>query len=190
MKKLFLLIFILCLSCSAFADTKNDSEITFSGNLTIIQDGKKIKVRDNHSILIPKTEEFGTQDDHPLVMAKIFNEEGFTKAEPSLTIKTSKPFTISGKRINGIFYMGKMKNGDELEPALIKIGGEKTPASGAPVFKIPAGTRDYYVEVEMTEEQYKKLLEEDGIKVDDGEVWLDYALLLYFKMRVTPAGLP
>ena len=180
MKKIFLaVIFILCLACSALADTKEDSEMTFSGNLTIIQNGKKIKVNGSQNILIPKLEEFGTQDDHPIVMAGLFKENGFTKAEPDLTIKTSKPFTISGKRINGIFYMGKMKNGDESEPALIKIGGEKSP------FKIPAGPRDYYVEVEMTEEQYKKLLEEDGIKEDDGEVWLDYALLLYFKMRVT-----
>ena len=179
MKKLFLLIFILCISSLAFAETKNDSEITFSGNLTIIQNGKKIKVQDNQSILIPKLKEFGTQDDHPLVMAQIFNEEGFIKTEPALTIKTSKPFTMSGKRINGVFYMGKMKNGDELQPALIKIGGEKSP------FKIPAKPRDYYVEVEMTEEEYKKLLDEEGIKDEDGEVWLDYAVLLYFKMRVT-----
>ena len=179
MKKLFFLIFILCFAASAFADTKNDSEITFIGNLTIIQNGKKIKVRDNHSISIPKLEEFGTQDDQPVVMADMFKESGFTKAEPALTIKTSKPFTISGKRIDRVFYMGKMENGDESVPMLIKIGGEKEP------FKIPARPRDYYVEIAMTEQELQQLLKDEGIEDENGELWLDYALLRYFKMRVT-----
>ena len=178
MKKIFSAVFILLLFVGSAFSAQKSSEMTFSGNLTIIQNGKKIKVRDSQSISIPKLEEFGTQDNHPIVMADLFKENGFTKAEPALTVKTSKPFTISGERINGVFYVGKMKNGDESVPALIKIGGEKAP------FKIPAKPCDYYVEVEISEERLNQLLEEDGIKEDDGEVWLDYGVLLYFKMRV------
>lgn len=181
MKKLFFVIFILimCFTASSFSETQQDSEMTFSGNLTIIQNGKKIKVSGSQNILIPKLEEFETQDDHPIVMADLFKENGFTKAEPALTIKTSKPFTISGKRIKGIFYLGKMENGDESVPALIKIGGEKEP------FKIPARPRDYYVEIAMTEQELQQLLKDEGIEDENGELWLDYALLRYFKMRVT-----
>ncbi len=39
MKKLFFVIFILimCFTASSFSETQQDSEMTFSGNLTIIQ---------------------------------------------------------------------------------------------------------------------------------------------------------
>ncbi|MBR0315564.1 MAG: hypothetical protein IJQ99_01685 [Synergistaceae bacterium] len=183
-KKIFLCaLMILCFSGMAFA--VEDSEITFKGNLTIIQDGKKIRVTNTKKIPIPKVEQFGTQDDHPTVMAEMFEREGFTKAKPVITVKTSKPFTLSCNRVKGVYYIGndyvRFEDwvSDEKQTQLLRVGGEKSP------FEIPAVKRDYYVEVEMTEKELDELLKEQGVEGEDGELFLDAAVLQYFKMRVT-----
>ena len=178
MKKfLAALIFILCFAGSAFS--KEDTEIIFKGNLKIVQNGKESLVKKTKNIPIPKLEKFETQDDHPIVMAGMFNEKGYAKSTPVITVKTSKPFTLSCNRISGVFYLGEDYNGDELVPWLLQIGGEKSP------FKIPAVARDYYVQVEMTEKELEDLIESEGVEYDDGKKYLDYGILQYFKMRVT-----
>ena len=157
-RKIFLgILIILCFSVAAFS--KEDSKITFNGDLTIIYEGKEIKVKNSQSIPIPKTQEFGTQDDDPSVMADVFESEGFNKTKPAITVKTSKPFSISGERISEVFYVGDDYVWHERLNRRNYEKDEEEPTSKKHPFAIPAKLGDYYVRVELTKEQYEKLLE-------------------------------
>ena len=138
MRKLLFVIFIIALlsSVSLAADNNND-KITFNGELTV--NGQKIN--GNGTISMPKTKTLQTQDDDPGIMANLFKKEGYDKAKADLKIETSKSFTVSGSRVNGVFAI---KSG-----SLKSIGGSKAP------FTIPADNGDYYIGINNTPEEDK-----------------------------------
>ncbi len=152
MRKLLFVVFILTLF--AGASFAADS-ITFSGELTV--NGQKINGKG--TISMPQTKAISTQDDDPEVMAGLFESEGYTKSEAEIKINTSKSFTVSGSRVNGIFAIksGKLKS----------IAGRKAP------YKVPATNGDYYIGIKNTPED-EKLVEEQ-----------DAAILQYIKISVS-----
>ena len=139
-----------------------DDTITFSGKLSISYEGKKIEVNGSQNINIPSemiTVE--TQDDDPAVMGEVFFREGFNKRKPDMAVKASKPFTVSGERVNGIFAL-RRKGGNA---KLVSVGGRKSP------YKFPKIAGEYYIGI-------------DYVFPEDAEDEIDAAILQYLKISV------
>lgn len=157
-KKVLFAMFVLALFSSvSFAD----DSLTFNGELKV--NGKEIS--GNGSIPMPKPKAVWTQDDDPGVMAGIFEEEGYDKEKPALTIGTSEAFSVSGSRVNGVFAIQSGR--------LESIGGDEAP------YKVPAEAGDYYIGINNTPEEE--------------EAQEDAAMLQYVKISVSesdgsPAG--
>ena len=155
MQKIFFAVLLFALfSSTVFA---SDSEITFNGNITL--NGRKIN--GSAKVSLPETNEFTTQDDSSMVMAMLFKREGYDKAKPDFTIKTSEPFTVSGSLINGVYRLQRTsKNG-----SLNSIGGDQAPC------KIPARPGDYYIGI-------------NALLDNEDEEEIDAAILHYIKISV------
>ncbi len=137
--------------------------LTFSGKLTLISGGKEIAVDGKKSIPLPEMLKTSTQDDTAYVMPEVFERDGFFQKEAAITARASEPFTVSGKRVLGVYAIRKdIKNRDSLE----SVGGEKSP------FRVQNTPGDFYILIENTGKEEK---ESDEI---DAEV------MLYVKMKV------
>ncbi len=147
MRKFFLLILAL-FTMSAEVCFAAD-ELTFTGN--IILNGEKV----NGSVRVPVPEPVGfwNQDNAPMVMAELFKENGYDKAKPVFTIRTSEPFTVSGSRLNGVYRLQRTIKAGSLNP----IGGSKAP------FKVPSRPGEYYIGIYPTPEE---IGEEDDAGLD------------------------
>lgn len=151
------LVIAMC-GISSAADT-----LTFAGKLTLTSDGKEFAVDGQKSIPLPETLKTSTQDDTGYVMPQVFERDGLFQKEAAITAKASEPFTVSGKRVLGVYAIRKdSKNRDSLE----SIGGEKSP------FTIPNEPGDFYILIANTEKEEK---ESDEI---------DAAIFLYVKLTV------
>lgn len=153
-----MLVLIIAFSGVSFAAKKGGSnssnELTFSGNLTIIINGKETAVNGSANIPMPETFRVETQDDDPGVMAELFKKDGRTTEKAAIIAKTSEPFIISGKRVLDIYTIRDNK--------LVKLANKQ----------IPAKTGDYYIYIKNTKKEDK---EEDE---------LDAVILQYIKISV------
>ena len=152
---------IILTGTASFAQKKKAPQdtITFEGNLTLNVNGKDIKVSKSKSIPMPETLMAGTQDDHPIVMYQIFNEEGYITRRADVIVRTSKPFRVSGKRVLDVSEIATYEDEyTDPAPGLVALRGKT----------IPAKTGDYYI----------------GIKVPKEEEEIDGVVLLYVKIRV------
>ncbi|MBQ6774766.1 MAG: SH3 domain-containing protein [Synergistaceae bacterium] len=157
MRKIIFAVLAFALFSSTALAADSDSEITFKGNITL--NGKKIN--GSARVSLPEAKEFTTQDDSGIVMAMLFKREGYDKAKPDFTIRTSEPFTVSGSNINGVYRLQRtVKKG-----SLNSIGGDKAP------YKIPARPGDYYIGINVTLD-------------DEDEEEIDAAILQYIKISV------
>lgn len=173
---LFLItVFIFAGTASSEAKKANDDTITFRGDMTLTVNGKDIQVKKSRSIPIPTRFEAWTQDDHPIVMASLFKDEGFISRKPDITVRTSKAFSVSGKRILNVSEITTYKDEyTDPAPGLVALKGKT----------IPARTGDYYIEIEPSDAEMKKIYDEAGYKDENGEIVLDAACLLYIKIHV------
>ena len=165
LKRLFSLFVVfaalvsLCgVSCAAGSSEAQGSEIVFGGKLTVVANGEKLSVDGERSIQMPKPFRIETQDDDSGVLAMLFNEEGYTSQKAPIIVNAAKAFTVSGKRVNGVFAIQDDK--------LNSIGGNKSP------YTIPAKSGDYYIGIKKTPKEEKE------------EKRLDAGILLYVKVTV------
>ncbi|MBQ7578711.1 MAG: hypothetical protein IJT21_10665 [Synergistaceae bacterium] len=160
-QKIFSALMLIILSCVT-ACAADESEITFSGNLTVIIDGQETIINGSKNIPMPETFRIETQDDYPAIMAQLFKEGGHVADKAAITVKTSENFTVSGKRVMGVFAIIGTK-----PQKLLSIGGKKAP------YKISAEPGDYYIAIKNTPQEDKEQEE------------LDAAILQYIKISVS-----
>ena len=128
MRKLLCVIFILALFSTVSFAADN---LTFNGELTV--NGQKIS--GSGTVSMPKPQAVFTQDDDPGVMAGIFKEEGYDRAQAALKIEASDFFTVNGSRVNGVFAI---QSGE-----LRKLSNNQ----------VPARPGDYYIGINNTPEE-------------------------------------
>ncbi len=157
-RRFIILCAVLLALAIPFTASASDT-LTFSGRLTVTYGGNQTKINGSGNIPLPETLRAETQDDHPQVMASIFAEEGYTRRKAAITVRASKPFKVSGERVNGVYAIRGKGDNARLE----SIGGNESP------YTIPAKKGDYYIGIDYEPE-------------DDEE--LDYAILLYVKVAV------
>ena len=139
------------------------STAELKGQLTVTIDGKNTAVSGMGKVELPEPYSLETQDDDPMLLAGILKEN---LSEASVTVKTSKSFTIGGNELTGVFVIKEAENefgnvGDSLLP-VDEEAGEKGP------WTVPAKSGDYYIGVEPDH------------KVEDE----DAAVLCFIKMTV------
>ena len=149
----------LCgVSCAAESSKAQGSEIVFGGKLTVVANGKNLSIDGERSIQMPNPFRIETQDDDPEVLVMLLKEEGYTSQKAPIIVNSANAFTVSGKRVNGVFAI---QNGK-----LNSIGGKKSP------YRIPAKAGDYYIGIKKTPKEEKE------------EKSLDAGILLYVKVTV------
>ena len=157
MQKRLFFLFVLFVSLVSFCGVScaaEDSEIVFEGTLTV----NDVSVSGKKSIRMPKPFRIETQDDDPGVLAMLLKDEGHTSKKASINVNTSNKFTVSGKRVKGVFAI----RNDKLE----SIGGNKPP------YGVPAKIGDCYIGIKNSPKEERE------------EKKLDAGILLYVKMTV------
>ena len=140
MKRFFVVCaFVLLIATSAFAG----STAELKGKLTVTIDGQDTAISGVGEVELPEPYSLETQDDDPMLLAGILKDE--LSEEASITVKTSKSFTIGGDEVTGVFVIKEAKNefgnvGDLLLPVDEKAG-ENGP------WTVPAESGDYYIGV-------------------------------------------
>ncbi|MBQ3695109.1 MAG: hypothetical protein IJR43_05800 [Synergistaceae bacterium] len=112
--------------------------ITFEGSLILNVGGKRSRVRKSETVSMPSEIRIETQDDHPSVMAGLLEDNGHVRRSASISVRTSKSFKVSGKRIEGVYEIRRFRGEKRLE----LLRGRT----------IPAKTGDYYVRLSAKRE--------------------------------------
>lgn len=107
--------------------------ITFEGNLILNVNGTRTVIKKSGSISMPSEIRIETQDDHPSVLAQILHDEGHVRRSASVFVRTSRSFTVSGNRVQGVYEIRRFRGETRLEA----LRGRT----------IPAKTGDYYVKL-------------------------------------------
>ena len=105
--------------------------ITFEGNLILNVGGKRTRVKKSETVSMPSEIRITLQDDHPSVIAQVLEDDGHVRRSASITVRTSKSFKISGRRVEGVYEIRRFRGEKRLESLKGKT--------------IPAKTGDYYV---------------------------------------------
>lgn len=137
-------VFLLLMATSAFAG----SAAELKGQLTVTINGENTEISGAGKVELPEPYSFETQDDDPRLLADILKEN--LSGEASVTVKTSKSFTIGGNEVTGVFVIKEAKNefgnvGDSLLPVDEKAGEEGP-------WTVPAKSGDYYIGVKPDHE--------------------------------------
>lgn len=159
-------VFFLLIATSAFAGTM----VSLKGQLTATIDGKVVDIQGTGEVELPEPYSLETQDDSPEVLAQII--QGDPNSEKvHMTVKTSKPFTVSGSKVNGVFEIKNVKNefGNMMD-CLVPVD-EKAGEEGP--WTVPAKKGDYYIGVEP-----------DGESESEDDEIVEAAVLSFFKMTV------
>ena len=154
-QKYFISCLVLALIIAFSGVSFAANEITFSGNLTIIINNNEKEIKGSANIPMPKTFIAETQDDDPGVIAEIFKKDGRITENAAITAKTLESFTVSGKRVLGVYTIRDNK--------LEQLANNK----------IPSEAGDYYIYIKNTKKEEKR---EDKI---------DAAIMQYIKISVS-----